>query len=107
MEDGLGEVFRAKCRFNDHEPAEGPKNPKNPLTLAKRSPAARRQAPNKLRAENLPVQIFPRLLADFVTLTRNTIEVKVTNTPASFEKITTATPLQQLPLDFLRIKLVV
>jgi Transposase DDE domain len=79
--------------FHDEHPLEHP----DPVAKATRSPAADRKAATKTTSTGQPAHSLRTLLAELKLQTRNTI--RVAGSPATFTKITTATPLQARALD--------
>jgi transposase len=79
--------------FHDEQPPRQP----DPVAKATRSPAADRKAATKTTSSGLPAQTVRDLLAELATQTRNTI--RVTDSPATFTKLTTPTPLQARALQ--------
>jgi len=74
--------------FADERPPDRP----DPVAKAARSAAADRKAATKTTSIGEPAHSLPGLLAELATQTRNTI--RVTDSPATFTKLTKATPLQ-------------
>jgi len=68
---------------------------------ARRSRATERKVQRQRTDEGLPVHSFRTLLKDLATLTRNTVRMG----HATFERITTPTPLQHRVFDLLRVPL--
>jgi Transposase DDE domain len=79
--------------FHDEHPPARP----DPVAKATRSPAAQRKAATKTTSTGQPAHSLRTLLAELKLQTRNTI--RVAGSPATFTKITTATPLQARALD--------
>jgi Transposase DDE domain len=78
----------AELLFEDEEPPLQP----DPVAKATRSPAAERKARSKRTSRGEPAHSLRSLLAELATQTRNT--VRVVGSQASFEQLTTPTPLQ-------------
>jgi DDE family transposase len=76
---------------------EHPPEPADPVAKATRSAAADRKAATKTTTTGQPAHTLRGLLADLATQTRNTI--RVADSPATFTKHTTATPLQARALE--------
>jgi transposase len=68
---------------------------------ARRSRATERKVQRQRTDDGLPVHSFRTLLKDLATLTRNTVRMG----HATFERITTPTPLQHRVFDLLRVPL--
>jgi hypothetical protein len=79
--------------FADDQPPHRP----DPVAKAIRSPAADRKAATKTTSTGHAVHTLRDLLADLATQTRNTI--RVADSPATFTKTTTPTPLQARALE--------
>jgi Transposase DDE domain len=79
--------------FADDQPPHRP----DPVAKATRSPAADRKAATKTTSTGHAVHTLRDLLADLATQTRNTI--RVADSPATFTKTTTPTPLQARALE--------
>ncbi|MCA1701601.1 MAG: transposase, partial [Actinobacteria bacterium] len=69
----------------------------DPVAKATRSPAAQRKAATKTTSTGQPAHTLRDLLAELATQTRNT--VRVADSPATFTKLTQATPLQARALQ--------
>lgn len=93
--------------FDDHDPDDAAKSRPSMVAPAERSTAAKRKAASKATDDGLPVHSFQTLLADLVTIARNTVEVNPTGkAPLTFEKITRPTRVQQRALDLLGVELI-
>jgi transposase len=79
--------------FHDQERHEQP----DPVAKATRSPAARRKAATKITSAGHPAHTMRSLLAELRLQTRNTI--RVIDSPASFTKLSTPSPLQARALE--------
>jgi hypothetical protein len=79
--------------FQDEQPPERA----DPVAKATRSPAADRKAATKNSSTGHVAHSLRDLLAELATQTRNTI--RVTNSPATFTKLTKPTPLQARALE--------
>jgi hypothetical protein len=79
--------------FADEQPPEQT----DPVAKASRSAAADRKAATKKTNADQPVHSLRGLLAELALQTRNTI--RIANNPATFTKITKATPLQTRALE--------
>jgi transposase len=71
----------------------------DPVAKARRSPAAEHKARTKRTTRGEPAHSLRSLLAELSTQTRNT--VRVHGSPASFEQLTTPTPLQARALELI------
>jgi hypothetical protein len=76
---------------------EQPPHRTDPVAKATRSPAADRKAATKKTTAGHAAHNLRDLLAELATQTRNT--VRVADSPATFTKLTTATPLQHRALQ--------
>lgn len=92
----------APMLFDDHDTATAARARTSPVAKARRSAAAERKARTKLTAERDPVHSFHTLLDDLATVVKNRMQPKDA-AMASFEKITTPTPLQQRAFDLLGV----
>jgi hypothetical protein len=72
---------------------------RSPVSPAKRSAAADAKARTKQRPEGQPVHSFRTLLGELATLARNRVRPIGADDTASFDLLTTATPLQREALD--------
>jgi hypothetical protein len=79
----------ARATFADEQP--------RPVAKATRSPAADRKAASKKTTAGHVAHNLRDLLAELATQTRNTI--RVADSPATFTKLTTPTPLQARALQ--------
>jgi hypothetical protein len=78
----------AELLFDDEQPPLQP----DPVAKAVRSPAAERKARSKRTSHREPAHSLRSLLAELATQTRNT--VRIHGSQATFEQLTTPTPLQ-------------
>lgn len=96
----LRQAWRELTFADQHPPHRA-----DPVAKATRSPAAKRKAATKTTGTGQPAHTIRELLAELATQTRNTI--RVTDSPATFTKLTRPTPLHaralQLP-DTIAIK---
>jgi Transposase DDE domain len=92
----------APMLFDDHDTAAAARARTSPVAKARRSAAAQRKASTKLTAERDPVHSFHTLLDDLATVVKSRMQPKDA-AMASFEKITTPTPLQQRAFDLLAV----
>lgn len=76
-------------------------DPADPVAPAKRSTAAHRKASTRTTADGEPVYDFTGLLDHLATLTRNRIHVNGHDEDASFELVTTPTPIQRQAFELL------
>ncbi len=90
----------ASMLFDDHDTAAADRARTSPVAKARRSAAAERKARTKLTADRHPVHSFHTLLDDLATVVKSRMQPKDA-AMASFEKITTPTPLQQRAFDLL------
>ena len=90
----------APMLFDDHDTDAAARARRSPVAKARRSIAAERKARTKLTAEHQPVHSFRTLLGDLATVVKNRMQPSDA-TMASFEKITTPTPVQQRAFDLL------
>ena len=81
---------------------EQPPSREDPVAPARRSEQALAKAHTQRLPDGSPVHSFPSLLRELATLTRNT--VRLADSPHTFEKLATPTPLQQRALDLLGLK---
>ncbi len=72
---------------------------------AQRSPRALNKAHTKHTDDEAPVHSFQALLRDLATIARNRVQPKQAPIEASFDILTTPTPLQQRALDLLKVSL--
>ena len=70
---------------------------------AQRSPRALSKAQTKRTSDGAPVHSFQTLLRDLATIARNRVQPKQAPAEASFDILTTPTPLQQRALDLLQV----
>ena len=89
----------APLLFDDHDRAGAEARRASVVAPAQRSPAAERKARRKRTEEGFPVHSFRTLLRDLATVAKNRVEVG----EATFEQITTPTPLQQRAFDLLAV----
>ncbi len=92
----------APMLFDDHDTAAAARARTSPVAKARRSEAAERKARTKLTAERDPVHSFHTLLDYLATVVKSRMQPKDA-AMASFEKITTPTPLQQRAFDLLGV----
>ncbi len=92
LEWHLRQAWR-ELTFHDEQPPRQA----DPVAKATRSPAARRKAQTKTTSAGQPAHTIRSLLAELRLQTRNTI--RIGDSPASFTKHTTPTPLQAHALD--------
>jgi transposase len=90
----------APILFDDEQPT--PKA--SPVAPAERSTKAQQKAHSKQTPDRMPVQGFQSLLADLATIVKNRIRPRNAEA-AAFDMITTPTPLQQLALQLLDVRL--
>jgi hypothetical protein len=64
---------------------------------------AKRKAATKPTSERFPLQSFRTLLTDLATMTKNRVQPKLGGVSVSFDKLTTATSLQQRAFDLLGV----
>ncbi|MGH3994931.1 MAG: hypothetical protein ACRDSN_21015, partial [Pseudonocardiaceae bacterium] len=83
----------AELLFKD----ECPPTASDPVAKARRSAEAERKARTKRTRRGETAHSFSSLVAEFATLTRNTI--RLPGTDASFEKLAKPTPLQARALE--------
>jgi Transposase DDE domain len=88
----LRQAWRELTFHDEHPPDHA-----DPVAKATRSAAADRKAATKTTSTGQPAHSLRSLLAELKLQTRNTI--RVADSPATFTKITTATPLQARALD--------
>ena len=91
----------APILFDDHDRGGAEARRASPVAKAQPSPAAQRKATTKRTDDGLAVHSFRSLLADWATLTRNTVRF---GRGATTELLATPTPLQQRALDLLGVK---
>jgi len=75
----------------------------SPVAPAPRSEKARRKEQTKRTQEGWPVHSFRTLLRDLATVTQNTIEISLDQSP-SFKKLTDPTPFQTHIMNLLELK---
>jgi len=92
LEWHLRQAWR-ELTFHDEQRHEQP----DPVAKATRSPAARRKAATKTTSAGQPAHTMRSLLAELRLQTRNTI--RVGDSPASFTKLSTPSPLQARALE--------
>jgi len=80
-----------------------PLAPADPVAPARRSPAAAAKAGSARTADGLPAMSLPDLLAELGTLARN--RLRVAGSEHSFERLTTANPVQAKALELLGVRL--
>jgi hypothetical protein len=66
---------------------------------------AKRKAARKPTSERFALQSFRTLLRNLATITKNRVQPKLGGVSASFDKLTTATCLQQRAFDLLGVSL--
>lgn len=66
---------------------------------------AKRKAARKPTSERFPLQSFRTLLMNLATMNKNRVQPKLGGVLASFDKLTTATSLQQRVCDLLGVSL--
>jgi hypothetical protein len=64
---------------------------------------AKPKAATKPTSDRFPLQSFRRLLTDLATMTKNRVQPKLGGVSVSFDKLTTATFLQQRAFDLLGV----
>jgi transposase len=92
LEWHLRQAWR-ELTFHDEQRRDQP----DPVAKATRSPAARRKAQTKTTSAGQPAHTLRSLLAELRLQTRNTI--RVADSPATFTKLATASPLQARALE--------
>ncbi len=70
---------------------------------ARRSPRAQDKAQTKRTNDGAPVHSLQTLLRDLATIARNRVQPKEAPPEASFDVLTSPTPLQQRALDLLQV----
>jgi len=93
----------APMLFDDDDQAAASALRTSVVAPAQRSPRALRKAQTKCTADGAPVHSFQTLLRDLATIARNRVQPKQAQAEASFDILTTPTPLQQRALDLLRV----
>jgi transposase len=88
----LRQAWTSLLFTDEHPPAQ-----RDPVAKASRSRSAHRKAQTKRTATGEVAHSYKSLLAELATLTRNTI--RLPGTPATFHKLTTATPIQARALE--------
>jgi transposase len=88
----------APLLFDDEDPTPQA----SPVAPAERSTGALQKAHSKRTTEQLPVQSFQSLLADLATIVKNRVQPRDAAS-ATFDLITTPTPLQQRALQLLNV----
>lgn len=66
---------------------------------------AKPKAARKANSERFPLQSFRTLLMNLATMNKNRVQPKLGGVSASFDKLTTATSLQQRTFDLLGVSL--
>jgi hypothetical protein len=64
---------------------------------------AKRKAATKRTSDRFPLQSFRTLLTDLARMTKNRVQPKLGGVSVSFDKLTTATSLQQRAFDLLGV----
>jgi hypothetical protein len=88
----------APLLFRDEQPLSR----EDPVAPARRSQQALAKAHTQRLPDGSPVHSFRSLLRELATLTKNT--VRLADSPHTFDKLATPTPLQQRALDLLGLK---
>jgi len=89
----------APLLFQDDDPAGAEKERRSVVAPAQRSPRAERKADTKRTDDGFPVHSLETLLQDLATLTRNRMRFG----RATFEQVTSPTPLQKRAFDLLEV----
>jgi hypothetical protein len=93
----------APMLFDDDDKAAAAAMRTSVVAPAQRSPRAWDKARTKRTEDRAPVHSFQTLLRDLATMARNRVQPKRAPAEASFDILTTPTPLQQRALDLLRV----
>ena len=93
----------APLLFDDEDPAAGEALRSSVVAKAMRSPAARAKARRKHTEDGFPVHSFQTLLDDLATCAKNRVRPHAANgsAAATFDLVTTPTPLQHRAFDLL------
>jgi hypothetical protein len=92
----------ASMLFDDHDTTTAARARTSPVSKARRSAAGERKARTKLTAEHHPAHSYHTLLDDLATVVKSRMQPK-NIAMASFDKITTPTPLQQRAFGLLGV----
>jgi hypothetical protein len=93
----------APLLFDDDDRATAAAMRTSVVAPARRSPRAQGKAQTKHTNDGAPVHSFQTLLRDLATIARNRVQPKEAPPEASFDVLTTPTPLQQRALDLLQV----